>query len=99
MSWGQKVTLSSPCPTPGRGFRGDVSLLREPREWQAGRVDLLAAEQAPHRIPREEDRHLPRKTLARGREAQPLGLVRACHVGFFANALRPDDDVGQIEVD
>src|SRR5438034_4818823 len=67
---------------------------RQPR-----RVDPLAAEEPLVRVPRKEDHDLPAEAFARGREAEPIGDVRAGHLGLLTDSLRADDDVRQVEVD
>src|SRR5881227_2653969 len=62
-------------------------------------VDLLASEEPSLGIPREPDHDLPLERLAGGRRAEPGGGLRRGDVGLLADALRPDDDVGQVEVD
>ena len=62
-------------------------------------VDLLAAEQAPLSIPREEDHDGELHPLAARLEVKPVLLVRPGDARLFDDSLRPDDDVGQAEVD
>jgi cobalt-zinc-cadmium efflux system protein len=62
-------------------------------------VHLLAAEQAPLSIPREEDHDGELDPLAARFEVQPLLFVRPRHASLLDDSLRPDDDVGQVEVD
>ena len=62
-------------------------------------VDLLAPKQPPLPIPREEDHDRELDPLAARLEVQPLLLVRPGHPRLLDDALRPDDDVGQAEVD
>ena len=42
---------------------------------------------------------MKRNRLAAGRKAEPVGGVRRGDGRFLANALRPDDDVGQAKLD
>src|SRR2546421_556720 len=62
-------------------------------------VHLLAAEEPPLGIPREEDDHAPGQALAGRRVADPFGLVHPGYARLLADALRPDHDVRQVEVD
>src|SRR5207342_3352671 len=80
---------------PGRATSSSL----ETRKGKAGRVDLLAQEEPALVVPWKEDRDLPGEVFARGRDPEPLALVRGGHVRLLADALRPDHDVGQLEVD
>src|SRR5204862_1576591 len=86
-------------PLRPRRAAGSLRPARSDRERQAGRVDALAEKQAALAVPREEDRDLPLEPLGARRDPEPLRLVRAAHIGFLADALRPDHDVAQLEVD
>src|SRR5439155_5520260 len=52
----------------------------------------------PLGIPRKEDHDPPRQLLVRRRIVQPAGGVCPGHARLLAEALRSDDDVGQVEV-
>ena len=62
-------------------------------------VDLLAPEQPPLAIPREEDHDRELHPLAARLEVDPLLLVRPGDAGLLDHSLRPDDDVRQVEMD
>ena len=51
------------------------------------------------RIPREEDRVPPLEVLSRRLVLEPASLVRRRDARLLAHALRPDDDVLEVEVD
>ena len=62
-------------------------------------MDPFAFEQAPLGVPREEDDDAPGVMRTGRLEAEPFRLERSGDARLFADALRPDDDVRQVEVD
>jgi cobalt-zinc-cadmium efflux system protein len=62
-------------------------------------VHLLAAEELPLPVPGEEDDDVELDALAALFPSEPLPFVRRRDMSLLADALRPDDDVGQLEVD
>src|SRR6266545_4910564 len=81
-----KSRLASPCPSLS-AWLGH----RDPH--------LLASEQLPSRIPREEDDDAELHALPARGVIEPVRLVGPRDPSRLADALRPDDDVGQLEVD
>src|SRR6266508_826361 len=99
-SFGQPVDRS---PTRARE-RATRSRLASPRRSLSARLGhrdphLLALEQLPSGIPREEDDDAELHALPARRVIEPVRLVRPRDPSRLADALRPDDDLGQLEVD
>src|SRR5438552_11883274 len=69
------------------------------RRVDAERVDLLAAEQAEVGVPGKPDDDRPLELLSARLDAEPRRLVGRGDMRFLADPLRPDDDVGQVELD
>src|SRR2546425_4607070 len=84
---------SASCPARAKGWRAR----RTRRSWQ--QKDALTSELAPLLIPRKKDDDVKLDLLPRRGAREPLAFVRAVDACLFANALRPDDDRLQIEVD
>jgi cobalt-zinc-cadmium efflux system protein len=62
-------------------------------------VHLLATEEVPLAVPREEDHNPEIDPLAARLPVQPALLVCGGHLRLLDDALRADDDVGEVEVD
>src|SRR5687768_11733539 len=62
-------------------------------------IDPFARELSLRRIPWEEDHDPEAHRVARGRHRQPRAAVRGADLGFFADALGPDHDSRQLELD
>jgi cobalt-zinc-cadmium efflux system protein len=62
-------------------------------------MHLLATEEPTRGIPGEEDDDAELDRFAARLEVEPVALVCAGHACLLADALRADDDVGQLEVD
>src|SRR5215207_9608420 len=62
-------------------------------------VNLLAAEEAPLAVPGEEDHDPELDPLAARLPVQPALFVCGGHLRLLDDALRADDDVGEVEVD
>src|SRR5439155_7410450 len=95
---GRRLEDRAPQP-PERSADPPRATAHSPLERQTGRVNPLAPKLAALRVPREEDRDLPGEALAGRRDPEPLRHVLARHVRLLADALRPDHDVRQPEVD
>src|SRR6266508_6470199 len=98
-SFGQPVDRS-PTRAPERATRSRLAS-RSITSARLGHRDphLLAFEQLPSRIPREEDDDAELDALPARRVIEPVHLVRRGDPSRLADALWADDDVGQLEVD
>src|SRR6266699_2064691 len=84
---------SASCLVRAKGWRAP----RSRRSWQE--KDALTSELAPLLIPRKKDDDAKFDLLSRRGTRKPFAFVRSVDACLFANALRPDDDRLQIEVD
>src|SRR5712691_359057 len=84
---------SASCPARAKGWRAP----RSRRSWQE--KDALTSELAPLLIPRKKDDDAKFDLLSRRGTRKPFAFVCSANARLFANALRPDDDRLQIEVD
>src|SRR6187200_1989639 len=91
------------CPTlcfvvmGGPGYTGPTSSLWS--DVESVHVHALPVELARGWVPREEDDDAELDAFAGRLAAEPGAPVRPGDLRLLADALRPDDDAGQVEVD
>src|SRR4051794_28121241 len=83
------------------GSQGEIGLGSSGwrRDLDPADEDLLAAEEPPLLVPREPDEDLPLEPVVARLDPEPRRLVRRGDVRLLDDALRPDDDVGEVELD